>query len=100
LPLLANKQLHYGYLEAKCVTASDPSKRDLITIRTFGNEPEANIAKAALEAFGIDCLLSSDDCGGQRLHLATMGQGIRLLIRSDDAARAEDVLAGKAEQTT
>jgi hypothetical protein len=75
---------------------SDESKRDLATIRTFTSESEANIAKGALEAFGIDCMISRDDCGGQRPHL-TIGEGIRLIIRSDDAERAEQVLASEAE---
>jgi len=75
-------------------TASDGTKRDLVTIRTFVSEPEADIAKAALEAFGIDCMISRDDCGGQRAHL-TMGAGIRLMVRSDDTERAEEVLASE-----
>jgi hypothetical protein len=76
--------------------SSDASKRDLATIRIFTSESEAKIAKGALEAFGIDCMISRDDCGGQRPHL-TMGDGIRLIIRCDDAERAEQVLASEAE---
>ncbi len=72
---------------------SEASQDDLVTIRTFLSESEAEIAKAALEAFGIDCILSRDDCGGQRPHLL-MNRGIRLVTRSDDAERAEEVLTG------
>ncbi len=64
---------------------------DLVTIRTFGNEFEANLAKSALDAFGIPAMLSHDDCGGQRPHLA-IGGGIRLLVRSGDAEEAQEVL--------
>ena len=67
---------------------------DPFTIRIFASESEALVAKAALQAFGIDCVSSTDDCGGQRPHLAT-SNGIRLLIRSEDAERAEEVLAGR-----
>ena len=68
--------------------AADP---ELIAIRTFISEPEAEIAKSALAAFGIECILSRDNCGGQRVHM-NMGEGIRLIVRSEDAERAEDVL--------
>ena len=69
---------------------------ELVTIRTFSSESEAMIAKSALEAFGIDCTLGSDDCGGQRPSL-TMANGIRLVVRSSDADLAEDVLANVTE---
>jgi hypothetical protein len=72
---------------------SDFSQQDLIAIRTFTSESEADIAKGALQAFGIDCMLSHDDCGGQRPHL-NMGEGIRLLVRSGDAGQAEEALTG------
>ncbi|HEY3935839.1 MAG TPA: hypothetical protein VGL97_00285 [Bryobacteraceae bacterium] len=78
---------------------SDATRDNLVTIRTFMSEFEADITKAALEAFEIDCMLIRDDCGGQRPHL-TMGAGIRLVVRSGDAKRAEDVLAGEAEESS
>jgi hypothetical protein len=72
------------------------TNEDLLAIRTFLSESEADIAKAALEAFGIDCMLSHDDCGGQRPHL-NMGEGIRLLVRTADAGPAEEVLTAPVE---
>ncbi len=71
---------------------------ELVTLRTFLSESEADIAKAALEAFGIDCMLTRDDCGGQRPHLS-VGTGIRLVTRSGDAERAEEVLANEGEKS-
>ena len=76
---------------------SDSTEQDLIAVRTFLSESEADIAKAALEAFGIDCMLSHDDCGGQRPHL-NMGEGIRLLVRSSDAGQAEEALTAGEDQ--
>jgi hypothetical protein len=73
--------------------SDDTASQDLIAIRTFLSESEADIAKAALEAFGVECMLSHDDCGGQRPHLNLAG-GIRLLVRSNDAEQAEEVLSG------
>jgi hypothetical protein len=72
-------------------------KEDLVTIRSFGSEPEAIIAKSVLAAFGIDCMISSDDCGGQRIHLA-ITEGIRLIVRVEDAGRAEEVLSAPIEE--
>lgn len=73
--------------------AEDPK---LIAIHTFTNELEADLAKGALEAFGIDCMIARDDCGGQRPHLALTG-GLRLLVRAEDAQSAKEVLRTDAE---
>ena len=70
---------------------------ELVQICSFTSEMEADIAKSALEAFGIECMISRDDCGGQRPHLAFSG-GIRLLVRAQDAQSAREVLKGEMEQ--
>jgi hypothetical protein len=70
--------------------------QDPIPIRTFLSESEAEIAQGALTAFGVESLLSHDDCGGQRPHLNLVG-GIRLLVRPDDAERAEEALTAGPE---
>jgi hypothetical protein len=80
----------------KMLAVPDEAAPDLVAIRTFASESEAMIAKSALDAFGIDCTLASDDCGGQRPSLA-MANGIRLVVRTGDADRAEDVLSNVAE---
>ena len=80
------------------VPFSEAANGEVITVRSFNSELEADIAKGALEAFGIECMLSRDDCGGQRPHLL-MGAGIRLLVRSGDAERAKEVLASQTEES-
>ena len=75
---------------------SETEEPALITIQTFTNDPEAYLAKGALEAFGIDCMLGRDDCGGQRPHLTLTG-GLRLLVRAEDAERAAEVLRNQVE---
>ncbi len=75
----------------------DATQPDLVAIRTFTSASEAGIAKGALEAFGIDCMISCDDCGGQRPSLL-MSEGIRLVVRSEDAGRAEEVLTSEANE--
>jgi hypothetical protein len=69
---------------------------DLVTVHTFTSESEASLAKGALEAFGIDCMMAHDDCGGQRPHLAFTG-GLRLKVRAVDAQRASEVLNYRPE---
>jgi hypothetical protein len=75
---------------------AEPDELELVTVDVFTNEPEAYLAKGALEAFGIDCMISRDDCGGQRPHLALTG-GLRLMVRANDAQRAAEVLKPDAE---
>ena len=64
----------------------------MIVIRTFLNSLEAELAKSALTAAGIDSRIRADDCGGVRPHL-WMG-GIELLVDEADQARAIEVLDG------
>lgn len=62
----------------------------LLVIRTFINNVDAELARTALQAAGIESMIRADDCGGTRPHL-WMG-GVELLVREDDVARAEEVL--------
>lgn len=70
---------------------SEPDEPELITIHTFTNETEALLAKGALEAFGIVCMIRRDDCRGQWPQM-TLAGGLRLLVRTEDAQRATEVL--------
>jgi hypothetical protein len=62
----------------------------MIVLRTFLNSLEAELAKSALTAAGIESRIRADDCGGVRPHL-WMG-GIELLIDEADRPRATEVL--------
>lgn len=70
---------------------------DLVVVRTYVNNFEAEIDKTTLEAAGLPAMIRSDDCGGLRPHL-WMG-GIQLLVRSEDVTRATELLdaAGQVE---
>ncbi len=72
-----------------------PVEEALRVIRTFRSEIEADLARSALEAAGIDSMVRSDDCGGVAPHLRWM-RGGALLVREEDAARAEEVLGTPA----
>lgn len=68
---------------------------DLVVVRTYVNAFDAEVARGALEAAGIDSMIRADDCGGTRPHL-WMG-GVALLVRDEDAGRADELLAAEAE---
>jgi hypothetical protein len=78
---------------------ADANSADFVTLYTFTSEPEASLAKGALEAFGINCMIAHDDCGGQRPHLAFTG-GFRLVVRAMDAQTAAEVLNYRPERTS
>lgn len=60
----------------------------LVVIRVFADEFEANVARSALKAFGIETTIASDDWGGGLRHT----RGLRLLVKAEDAESAADVL--------
>ena len=64
----------------------------LVVVRTFVSGPEADMAKGALEAAGIDAMIQADTAGGMRPHLAWAGRGFKLLVREEDAAAVRDLL--------
>ena len=61
-----------------------------IVFRTFLNHFDADIAKSALEADGIECFIRSDDCGGMRPHFWL--EGVELLLHQEDVEHAEEIL--------
>jgi Putative prokaryotic signal transducing protein len=71
---------------------------ELVIVHSFGSRSEADIAKSALEAAGIDSIIQADTGGGMRPHLAWAGDGFQILVREDDAAAARDVLDLPARQ--
>ena len=67
------------------------TESDLVVVHSFGSRAEADLAKSALEAAGIDALVRSDDAGGLRPHM-TFVNGADLLVRPEDAEAAREVL--------
>ena len=63
---------------------------DLVVVRTYLNKFEAEVAKTALDAADIDSLIRADECGGVRPGLWM--SGVELVVRTEDAARAEEIL--------
>jgi hypothetical protein len=77
---------------------SSETEPEFVTIRTFGDEFEAMVAKSALEAAGIESVISADDCGGLRPALS-LTQGIRLVVKVRDAVSANEILAGQNQKS-
>jgi len=64
---------------------------DLVIARTFLNRFEADVAKSALDAAGIDSIIRADDAGGMRPAMS-MGSAVELVVRAEDALRAAQLL--------
>jgi hypothetical protein len=67
------------------VTAPEP-----VVVRQFLSVVEAELARGALEAAGIQAVVSADDCGGMRPHLQ-VGR-VSLLVRTGDVDEAVRIL--------
>ena len=73
---------------------SETDHPELVVLRTFSTVVEADLAKSALDSIGIDSMVRSDNEGGQGPWLA-FSQGVELLVRADDVAAANDMLANE-----
>jgi hypothetical protein len=62
-----------------------------VVVRTFTSQPQADLAKSALDAAGIETFVFSDDAGGLQPGLWE-GQGISLVVRAEDANSAREIL--------
>ena len=71
------------------------SSNDLVVLRTFTNHVDADLARSALEAVGIESIVRADDAGGMRPSF-WVATGVQLMVRADDATSAEDVLSASA----
>ena len=65
---------------------------ELVVVHSFGTRLEADTAKSALDAAGIDSMIQADSGGGMRPHLAWAGVGFQILVREDDVVAAREVL--------
>ena len=74
------------------------TSRDLIVLRTFANHIQADLARSALDAVGIESMVRADDAGGMETGL-WRSNGVQILVRSVDAKWAEEVLSASASGT-
>ncbi len=67
----------------------------LVTVETFSSAWEAQLARAALEAEGIDALIADEHFLGLYGALTSTLGGVRLQVRPEDAGRAADLLRNR-----
>ena len=67
------------------------SEPDLAVVAVFPNRIAAEMAQGALMAEGIESVVSADDAGG--VYASLWVNGVRLLVRAEDVANAQQVLA-------
>ena len=65
---------------------------DLLVARTFNTRPEADLAKSALDAAGIDSMVRADSGGDMRPAIAWAGDGFQVIVRADDLEAAREIL--------
>jgi hypothetical protein len=71
---------------------------DLVVLSTFTNHIEADLARSALDAMGIESMVRADDAGGTQPGLWT-GSGVQVLVKARDAELAKMVLSGSTSDT-
>ena len=71
---------------------------DLKIIKKYLNRIEAEIDKGILSANDIESMISADDVGGVRAHLAI--GNVKLLVRKEDFDKASEILKKLPEETT
>ena len=69
------------------------SNSELVVVRTYLNNFDAEVAKSALEAANIDAMIKADDCGGVRPGLWM--SGVEYLCADADKAVAALAAAGR-----
>jgi hypothetical protein len=63
-----------------------------VTVKTYATEVAAAVAASCLEANGIRCMLTADDCGGM-LSAMDNYSGVKLTVTADDAESAREILS-------
>jgi hypothetical protein len=67
---------------------------DVVVVRSYGSEIEAELGRATLETHGIRALVRRDDAAG----LLRMVEGAKLIVHRDDAVLARRILDGDAPE--
>jgi hypothetical protein len=71
---------------------------DLVVVHTFTSRPEADVAKSALDAAGIDSMVLGDDAGGTQPGLWE-GRGVAVVVNRENETAARQILESDATPT-
>lgn len=67
---------------------SDP---DLVVVHTFNSRPEAEMARSALDAAGIESMVMADDAGGTQPGFWE-GRGVAIVVNREHEQAAREIL--------
>lgn len=81
--------------ESAALAAQDQEEGeiDLVTVAELQNPLQANLLRACLESRGIFAYVWGEHLGMANILLSIAGGGIRVQVRSDQAAQANEVIA-------
>ncbi|HYM75291.1 MAG TPA: hypothetical protein VE377_04865 [Candidatus Dormibacteraeota bacterium] len=74
-------------------TGGEPELSGMATIRQFRDLPEALFAKGSLESAGIECALIDDNMVRLDWFISNLLGGVKLQVRAEDSAVAEEILS-------
>jgi hypothetical protein len=83
-------ELRFGDLAA---AADELEQRELVTLRQFRDLPEAVLAKGRLASAGIESYLGDDNMVRMNWFISNLLGGIKLKVKPEDVAAAEEVLS-------
>jgi len=69
---------------------------EIVTVAAYRYPTEAELARLRLEAEGIECIVVNA-LSPLLIHPATMGGGVQVQVRAEDAGRASDILKREPE---
>lgn len=67
-------------------------EEEVVVLKTFNNEIEAEMARQMLKDAGVKSFVSKDDGGGMEPQLQQT-MGVRLIVNSADAESAQQILS-------
>ena len=67
-------------------------KGEMVVVAAFGRPIDAHLAKAQLEADGIQAFLLDEQAISVNPFYAPALGGVKLVVRAEDAARAREIL--------
>ena len=65
---------------------------NLVAIASYPSEPEAEMAKGALESAGIESMILGDSAGGMEPSVAFAHGGYQILVKEADVETAKEML--------
>jgi hypothetical protein len=78
---------------------SEQQPQPPIALREFGDLASAIVARSILDSAGIWCFLEGENAAARGAGRASIVHPLRLIVRAEDAADAESLLQGGANES-